>query len=198
VTAILGRFARGLEIALEFIAGFLLVALTSVVLYGVFWRYLGGASPRWYDEVAAILLAWLTYYAAALAALKRGHIGVDGALMTLPLKLRLTLAAVAEAFVIGFFVVLAWMGIVVLRVLEGMTLISLTWVPIQVTQSVIPIGAVLFIVAELLSMPAYFATVKAGISVEHAQLEETVAAVEKAIESESGQPRSADRQGTGP
>jgi TRAP-type C4-dicarboxylate transport system permease small subunit len=185
VLTIVNRVARGLEIVLELIAGFLIVALTAVVLYSVFWRYIGGASPRWYDEVAAIMLAWLTYYAGALAALKRGHIGIDGALMALPLKLRLFLAGVAEVFVIGFFVVLAWMGMVVLDVLEGMTLISLTWVPVQLTQSVIPIGAVLFILAELFSMPAYFATVRAGVSLERAQIERTAADVEEAIIHES-------------
>ena len=40
-----------------------------------------------------------------------------------------------------------------LVVLEGDTLISLPWISTQVTQSVIPIGAVLFIIAELLNMP---------------------------------------------
>jgi TRAP-type C4-dicarboxylate transport system permease small subunit len=194
VTSVVNRLARGFEIVLELIAGFLIVALTAVVLYGVFWRYLGGASPRWYDEVAAILLAWLTYYAAALAALKRGHIGVDGVLMALPLKLRLVLAAVAEVFVIAFFVVLAWMGIVVLDILEGMTLISLTWVPVQLTQSVIPIGAALFILAELFSMPAYFALVRAGVSLERAQIEKTAAEVEKAIGGEGGPMPSGGRE----
>lgn len=192
--SIVNRLARGFEIVLELIAGFLIVALTAIVLYGVFWRYVGGASPRWYDEVAAILLAWLTYYAAALAALKRGHIGVDGALMALPLKLRLVLAAVAEVFVIGFFVVLAWTGIVVLDILEGMTLISLTWVPIQLTQSVIPIGAALFILAEILGMPAYFAVVRAGVSLERAQIENTAAEVEKAIGGDGGHMHSGGRE----
>jgi TRAP-type C4-dicarboxylate transport system permease small subunit len=187
------RLARGLEVLLELIAGFLIVALTAVVVYAVFWRYLGGASPRWYDEVASILLAWLTYYAAALAALKRGHIGIDSVLIALPLKPRLAAAVVAELFVIGFFVLLAWMGIVVLQVLEGMTLISLTWVPIQFTQSVIPIGAALFILAEILSMPAYFARLKAGVSLEQAQLEQTVAEVEQAIAREGGPAPAAER-----
>jgi hypothetical protein len=35
-------------------------------------------------------------------------------------------------------------------ILEGTTLVSLPWVPARVSQSVIPIGAVLFIVAELM------------------------------------------------
>jgi TRAP-type C4-dicarboxylate transport system permease small subunit len=59
--AILNRMARGLEIVLELIAAFLMVALTAIVIYSVLWRYVGGASPRWYDEVASIMLVWLTY-----------------------------------------------------------------------------------------------------------------------------------------
>ena len=37
--------------------------------------------------------------------------------------------------------------------LEGAALISLSWVPAQLTQSVIPIGALLFIAAELITVP---------------------------------------------
>ena len=53
---------------------FLLAGLAVVILVGVACRKLG-ISLVWYDEVASIMLAWLTYYGAALAALKRAHIG---------------------------------------------------------------------------------------------------------------------------
>jgi TRAP-type C4-dicarboxylate transport system permease small subunit len=76
--------------------------------------------------------------------------------------------------VIGFFALMAWAGIEVLQVLEGMTLISLTWIPIQVTQSVIPIGAILFIICELVSLPFYWRMTSQGISLEHAEIEEEV------------------------
>jgi hypothetical protein len=45
-----------------------------------------------------------------------------------------------------------------------MHLISLPWVPVMFTQSVIPIGAVLFIICEALSLPDYVALVRAGVS----------------------------------
>ena len=80
----------------------------------------------------------------------------------------------AEAVVVGFFVLLAYTGYEVLVVLEGEYLVSLTWVPIQFTQSVIPIGAALFIICELLSFPNYYDKTCAGISLEHAEIEEEV------------------------
>jgi TRAP-type C4-dicarboxylate transport system permease small subunit len=87
---------------------------------------------------------------------------------------RMVAVTIAEIVVLGFFLVLAWAGLEVLAVLEGDYLVSLTWVPIQFTQSIIPIGAILFIICELLSLPDYWRTTAAGISLEHAEIEEEV------------------------
>jgi TRAP-type C4-dicarboxylate transport system permease small subunit len=100
-----------------------------------------------------VQLAWLTYFGAALAALKRAHIGVPGLIAVVPPLYRVPLVLLAEAVIIGFFLVLAWYGYVVLVILEGDTLISLPWVGTQFTQSVIPIAAILFVIAELLNLP---------------------------------------------
>lgn len=144
----------------------LMVTLTTVVVVAVVYRKMG-ASLSWYDEIASVLLAWVTYYGAALAALKRSHIGFDDVLLALPKKARAVAIILSESLVLFFFVLLAWSGIAVLQILEGETLVSLTWVPISITQSIIPIGAVLFIAAELLSLPDYWRDVMAGRSVEH-------------------------------
>ena len=145
--------ARALfERLLETITVFLIISLAVVVVLGVIYRW-SGASLSWYDEIASVQLAWLTYYGASLAALKRAHIGVPGLIAVVPPLFRVPLVLLAEAVVIGFFLILAWYGYIVLVVLEGDTLISLPWISTQVTQSVIPIGAVLFIIAELLNIP---------------------------------------------
>jgi TRAP-type C4-dicarboxylate transport system permease small subunit len=129
-----------------------MVALTSIVIAGFVFRYLGFALA-WYDETASIGLVWLTYYGSALAALKGAHIGVPALVNALPPPARVALTIFAEACVLLFFLVLAITGFQVLAVLRGDTMVTLTWVPLQVTQSVIPIGAVLFIIAELLRAP---------------------------------------------
>ncbi len=130
----------------------LIIGLAVVVVLDVNYRWFG-ASLSWSGEIASVQLAWLTYYGASLAALKRAHIGVPGLIAVVPPLFRVPLVLLAEAVVIGFFLILAWYGYIVLVVLEGDTLISLPWISTQVTQSVIPIGAVLFIIAELLNMP---------------------------------------------
>lgn len=156
---------------LEWMTILLMVLLTIVVIVAVGYRLMEN-SLSWYDEIAAILLAWITYYGAALAALKRRHIGFDSVLLAIPNPFRLIAVIVAEVVVIGFFVLLAKTGLEVLEVLEGDTLVALTWVPVQFTQSVIPIGAILFIIAELLSFPEYIRAVHAGHSLEHPEIHE--------------------------
>ena len=160
-----------LQWLLEWITILLMIGLTTIVVVAVVARLMG-QSFSWYDEVAAIGLAWVTYYGAALAALKRRHIGFDSVLLAMPPGVRVGVAVVGELIVLTFFAMLAWAGMEVLDVLAGDTLVSLDWVPIQLTQSVIPIGAVLFIICQIVSMPDYLRSVRDGVSLEHPEMNE--------------------------
>lgn len=140
------------ERLLEAITVLLIISLAVVVVLGIIYRWAGDALS-WYDEVASVQLAWLTYYGASLAALKRAHIGVPGLIAAMTPLYRVPLVILAEFVIIGFFLMLAWYGYVVLVILEGDTLISLPWIGTQFTQSVIPIGAILFVIAEILNLP---------------------------------------------
>lgn len=157
----LAALRSAFERLLEAITIVLMLSLAGVVILGVIYRW-SGASLVWYDEVASVQLAWLTYYAAALAALKRAHIGVPGVVTAMRPALRVPLVIASRVVVMGFFAVLAWYGYVVLIVLEGDTLISLPGVSTQFTQSVIPIGAVLYIIAELLNLPVVLREAREG------------------------------------
>ena len=158
---------------LQWVTIFLMVLLTFIVSISVIARLMG-QSFSWYDELAAILLAWITYYGSALAALHRRHIGFDTVLLHIPVRFRMVAVLVGEAIVLLFFFLMARAGLQVLEVLEGDSLISLTWVPVQFTQSVIPIGGILFMLCQVLSLPNYWKLTASGISLEHAEIEEEV------------------------
>jgi TRAP-type C4-dicarboxylate transport system permease small subunit len=155
---------------LEFIVLVLMALLTLLVVAGATFRYIGHALS-WYDETASIGLVWLTYYGSALAALRGAHIGVPSVVNAMPRGARVAATVFAEAVVILFFALLAYYGVQVLIVLQGEHMISLPSVPAPLTQSAIPIGAALFIIAELLRVPATLRAARSGEFVDAEYLE---------------------------
>lgn len=166
------RLSHAFGRLLENVLIVLMILLTAIVIAAVFYRKVLGASLTWYDEIASIALIWVTYYGAALAALRRKHIGFDGALIVMPLPLRMIGFVTSEILVIGFFLLMGYGGWLVYQIVEGDNLVSLTWVSQQIPQSVIPIGAALFIIAECLSIPAAWRANMAGISLDHVDIDE--------------------------
>ncbi|HQY47959.1 MAG TPA: TRAP transporter small permease subunit, partial [Usitatibacteraceae bacterium] len=127
-------------------------ALALEVTAGVAFRY-SGHSLVWYDEVATILLAWVTFYGSALAVLKHAHMGVPEVVRMLPAGPRVAAAVVAQLCTMAFFVLLAWVGYTILEILASDRLVSLPEVSVAYANSVIPISAVLFVVGQLLVFP---------------------------------------------
>lgn len=152
-----GRYER----LLEWLVIALMAVLAAEVTLGVVYRSFG-ASLVWYDEVASILLAWLTFYGSALAAVKRSHIGCPELVAMLPAGGRAAMRVLADVLFIGFFLIVGWSGYSVLGVLETDYLISLPEVPVAWVQSVVPISAALIILAELLSIPLALRQARAG------------------------------------
>jgi TRAP-type C4-dicarboxylate transport system permease small subunit len=157
----LAAFRRRYERLLEWVVIVLMAALAVEVTVGVAFRY-SGASLAWYDEVATILLAWVTFYGSALAVMKHAHMGVPEIVRMLPPGMRVAATLVAQACTLAFFALLAWIGYVVLEVLASDTLVSLPGVSVAWTQSVIPVSAVLIIVAQLLVFPEVLREARRG------------------------------------
>jgi TRAP-type C4-dicarboxylate transport system permease small subunit len=148
----LRKVRQGYELFLEWIMIVLMIALAVEVTAGVVFRY-SGHSLVWYDEVATILLAWVTFYGSALAVLKHGHMGVPEIVRMMPRGPRVAVTLFAQVATLAFYVVLAWVGVSILEILASDTLVSLPWVSVAVANSVIPISAVLIIIAQVLVFP---------------------------------------------
>ena len=138
--------------ALEWVVILLMAAMAIEVTLGVLFRTFG-RSLVWYDEVASILLAWLTFYGSALASVKRAHIGCPEVMALLPPKAKFAMRVVAELLTVAFFLVMGWTGYQVLGVLDTDTLVSLPSIKVSWVQSVVPISAVLIVAAELITVP---------------------------------------------
>jgi TRAP-type C4-dicarboxylate transport system permease small subunit len=167
----LARFRSAYEKFLETIVIVLMSAMAIEVTIGICYRALGH-SLAWYDEVAVILLAWLTFYGSALAALKRAHIGFPGLVKSMPPARRVVFVIVGKILVIGFLALLGWIGFSVLDVLATDYLINFPAVSVAWTQSVIPISCALFILAEMLNFPDTIQAARGLADVEASDLAE--------------------------
>lgn len=147
LAAKLRLFRERYGLVLEWVVGVLMVILAVEVTLGVVFRSVGH-SLSWYDEVASVLLAWLTFYGSALASVRRAHIGCPEIVdqMRWPMRRRFNIAA--QVLVIAFFVLLGAVGAWILPILHGEALVSLPWIPMSVVQSVIPVSAALIVIAE--------------------------------------------------
>jgi TRAP-type C4-dicarboxylate transport system permease small subunit len=154
-------FRRGYERFLEWIAIALMATLAVEVTVGVVFRY-SGHSLAWYDEVATVLLAWVTYYGAALAVLKHAHMGVPELVRMLPRGPRVAATIFAQLCTLAFFVLLAWVGFSVLEILATDNMVSLPRFTAAHTNSVIPVSAVLIIIGQILVFPEVLAEARRG------------------------------------
>jgi TRAP-type C4-dicarboxylate transport system permease small subunit len=154
-------FRRFYDRLLEGIAFALMTVVTLIVVAGVIFRSVGHALV-WYDEIAAISLAWLTYYVAALAALRGSHLGFSGFVNSLSAEWRVIATLIGSLISIGFFIVLGIAGFHVMQVISGLTLVSLPDIQQSWASSALPIGSALFVIAELLRLPETLAEARRG------------------------------------
>jgi TRAP-type C4-dicarboxylate transport system permease small subunit len=132
---------------LEWVISALMIVLFAEVTLGVVFRAIG-QSLIWYDEIASVLLAWLTFYGAALGSVRRAHIGCPEVVEALAWPTRRALNIIAQLLVIAFFVLLGGVGIAIMPVLATDALVSVPEIPMSIVQSVIPISCVLIVIAE--------------------------------------------------
>lgn len=143
------RFRERYGLFLEWVVMTLMVVLFLEVTVGIVFRTLGH-SLVWYDEIASVLLAWLTFYGSALASVKRAHISCPEVVEQLPSAARRAMALLGQVLVIAFFALLGWVGLSIMPILAGDNMVSLPWLPMNVVQSVIPISSALILLAEVM------------------------------------------------
>ena len=170
----LERLRRLLQRALEAVAIALLTVLATVVLLGIGARSVGRPLV-WYDEVASILLAWLSLLGAALAMLRNAHLNFENLLVAQPPGRRAALFVLVEAVVFTVFALMLWAGWRILEVFGDETITSIPWVRLAFVQSVVPIGAALTITSRLLVLRENWRRVMAGRDAESEEIAAEIA-----------------------
>ncbi|HUQ29651.1 MAG TPA: TRAP transporter small permease [Usitatibacter sp.] len=89
-----------------------LMAIVAVVAWQVFGRYVLNASPTWAENLALVLILYVTLLGAAVGVRDAGHIGMDSILILVPEKMRNRIEIFIHVLVGIFGVAMAWNGYV--------------------------------------------------------------------------------------
>lgn len=95
---------RTLDVALFVI----LAAMTTVVAANVFCRFVLQFSISWGDELAQILLVWLTFLGAAAATREKAHYAFDYLVRNLPGRAKKVFIVFTQLVCIGAISILLW------------------------------------------------------------------------------------------
>jgi TRAP-type C4-dicarboxylate transport system permease small subunit len=128
------------------IAGLGILAMSLVIPWGVFARYVLGSGSQWPEPVAIMLMTVFTFFGAAVTYRAAGHIAVETLMKALPPRWRHALAVVVDLLMLalsGF--ITAWGFKLVLETM-GQTLSDLPWLPVGVSYLPLPLGSLVTIV----------------------------------------------------
>jgi TRAP-type C4-dicarboxylate transport system permease small subunit len=98
----LDRFTTLLVAVVRWFCIALASALFIIVVAAIVARYGFGQAVSWTEEVPRYLLIWVSFLAAAVGVLQRGHVGFDVLFNALPTTVRRTLGVVLSAMIFGF------------------------------------------------------------------------------------------------
>jgi len=111
----------------ELVAIGLVATMGIVINLQVFFRYLVGRPFMWSEEVARLLLVWLTFIAAPATIRRGGDMAVDTFIDMLPLAVRRKVHVWRDALMILVYGLVAWEAYRLVRAVEGMPLVATEW-----------------------------------------------------------------------
>ena len=87
-----------------------LLAIVAIVAWQVFGRYVMNASPTWTENLALVLILYVTLIGAAVGVRDAGHIGMESLLVLVPEAIRNRLELVIHVLVAAFGGFMIWNG----------------------------------------------------------------------------------------
>ena len=134
------------------VAGSCLVAITLMIPYGVFMRYVLNSASSWPEPMAVLLMIWFSFLSASLVYRENLHIGVAVIPMMLEGRARTAIGWLIEVGMMGTNLFVFWWGIKLVLVTWHQTISEFQWYSVGVSYLPVPIGGAitaLFVIERL-------------------------------------------------
>ncbi len=110
LTRLLSYFASRLSLVALLLAGMGLIAMTGIVAWTVFGRYVLNDTPTWGEPVSLFLMLWFILLGGAVGVRELDHMGFDIGLHYARGRWKAGLVIVNELLVIFFACAMVWFG----------------------------------------------------------------------------------------
>lgn len=134
--------ADGFEKSLNAILALLLSVLAAALCYQVYGRYILNAAPGWTEEVARILMVYITMLGSAVVMRRNGHIEVTAVINAIPDPIRFIVLWLRDAVIFGCTGILMWHGYA-LAIIGGQRLTPALEIPMYWPYLSIPLSGAL-------------------------------------------------------
>ena len=129
-----------------------LIAITLVIPYGVFMRYVMNSASSWPEPFSVLAMVVFSFIGGAAAYRAGAHICVQMLTDAVPEKVRFVMLKLADLAMIATAVFMLWWGAQLVKVTWNQTIAEFPTLSVGLTYSPIPIGGLitlLFIVERL-------------------------------------------------
>jgi TRAP-type C4-dicarboxylate transport system permease small subunit len=106
VVAVLDRVAA----AVMLVSGAMMVLLIAIFGWLVFGRYVLNDTPTWVEQLALLLIVWITFLGAAVGVWRSSHLSIDFIREAMPGGIRHALRLLTDVALAGFGATMAWYG----------------------------------------------------------------------------------------
>lgn len=127
------------------ISGLAILAMSLIIPWGIYARYVIGSGSSWPEPVAVLLMVTFTFFGAAATYRASGHIAVGMLTDHLPKPIQRFCNHAVNAFMIGICLfVIVWGAKLSMETMRQ-SLAELPWLPVGVTYLPLPIGSFLIL-----------------------------------------------------
>jgi TRAP-type C4-dicarboxylate transport system permease small subunit len=134
------------------VAGTCLVAITLMIPYGVFMRYVLNSASSWPEPMAVLLMIWFSFLSASLVYRENLHIGVAVIPMMLQGRAKTAIGWLIEACMMATNLFIFWWGIKLVLLTWHQTISDFPWYSVGASYLPVPIGGAitaLFVIERL-------------------------------------------------
>jgi TRAP-type C4-dicarboxylate transport system permease small subunit len=132
-----------LYLAAIWLAGAAIVAMSLIIPWGVFTRYVLGTGSQWPEPIAILFMMVFTFVGTAAAYRAGGHIAVTMLVERLPVALQRAAARLVDLLMALACLFVAGYGTRLVTETMNQSISELPWLPVGVTYAAIPLGAVI-------------------------------------------------------